>query len=213
MFPRRGHKFRTTFLVLFAAACTTVTAQAATHAPSDTAAVRGWYLGAEGGVPFAVSTFSSFAGGRTYAGWQAGVFAGYAFSRTVSLEAQAAWSRPGLGARECCTESGYWLGSDGRRYYAPVSGLRGWDYRSLKSRVTVQSYGLQLNADVLPWLGASPRSRWKLEISPRLAAVGTKARLYERSTGRQAESLPTRWRMGAGFRLLLRTPLQHPGLS
>ena len=82
MFPRRGHKFRTTFLVLFAAACTTVTAQAATHAPSDTAAVRGWYLGAEGGVPFAVGTFSSFAGGRTYAGWQAGVFAGYAFSRT-----------------------------------------------------------------------------------------------------------------------------------
>lgn len=201
MFPRRGHKFKTTFLVLFAAACTTVTARASTHAPSDTAAVRGWYLGAEGGVPFAVSTFSSFADGRTYAGWQAGVFAGYAFSRTVSLEAQAAWSRPGLGARECCTESGYWLGSDGRRYYAPVSGMRGWDYRSLKSRVTVQSYGLQLNADVLPWLGASPRSRWRLEISPRLAAVGTKARLYERSTGRQAKSLPTRWRMGAGFRL------------
>ena len=198
--PRPQTSFIIT-LLLFVTVCPSVSAQTATHVPPDTAAARGWYAGAEGGAPFAVSTFSSFADGRTYAGWQAGVFAGYAFSPVVSLEAQAGWSRPALGARECCTESGYWLGSDGRRYHAPVSGLPGWDYSSLKSRVTVQSYGLQLNLNVLPWLGAPPQNRWGLEVSPRLAAVGTKARLYDTSTGRQVKGLPTRWHLGAGFRL------------
>ena len=125
-FLRLGRKFKTTFLLISAAACTALTAQAARPAVPDTAATRGWYLGAEGGVPFAVSTFSSFAGGRTYAGWQAGVSAGYSFGRTVSLEAQASWGRPALAARRCCTESGYWLGADGRRYYAPASGMEGW---------------------------------------------------------------------------------------
>ena len=85
-FLRLGHKFKTTFLAMSAAACTAVPAQAATPLPPDSAATRGWYLGVEGGVPFAVGTFSSFAGGRTYAGWQAGVSAGYAFGPTVSLE-------------------------------------------------------------------------------------------------------------------------------
>ena len=200
-FLRLGHKFKTTFLLISAAVCTAVPAQAAHPAVPDSAAARGWYLGAEGGVPFAVSTFSSFAGGRTYGGWQAGVSAGYAFGRTVSLEAQASWGRPALAARRCCTESGYWLGSDGRRYYAPASGMEGWDYRSLESRATVQSYGLQLNLNVLPLLGAGRQGRWRLEISPRIAAVGTKARLYERATGRRVKSLPARWHMGAGFRL------------
>ena len=126
VFLRLGHKFKTTLLAMSAAACTAVPAQAATPLSADTAATRGWYLGAEGGVPFAVSTFASFAGGRTYAGWQAGVSAGYSFGRTVSLEAQASWGRPALAARRCCTESGYWLGADGRRYYAPASGMEGW---------------------------------------------------------------------------------------
>ena len=200
-FLRLGHKFKTTFLAMSAAACTAVPAQAATPLPPDSAATRGWYLGVEGGVPFAVSTFSSFAGGRTYAGWQAGVSAGYAFNGIVSLEVQASWSRPALAARRCCTESGYWLGADGRRYYAPASGMEGWDYRSLESRATVQSYGIQLNLNVLPLLGAGRQGRWRLEISPRVAAVGTKARLYERATGRRVKSLPARWHMGAGFRL------------
>ena len=197
-FLRLGHKFKTTLLAMSAAACTAVPAQAATPLSADSAATRGWYLGVEGGVPFAVGTFSSFAGGRTYAGWQAGVSAGYAFGPTVSLEAQASWGRPALAARRCCTESGYWLGADGRRYYAPASGMEGWDYRSLESRSTVQSYGIQLNLNVLPLLGAGRR---RLEISPRVAAVGTKARLYDRATGRRVKGLPARWHMGAGFRL------------
>ena len=77
-------------------------------------------------MPFAVSSFSSFADGNVRAGWQAGMFAGYAFSRAVSLEAQASWGRAGTGARPCCTETGYWLGADGRQYYAPADGMDGW---------------------------------------------------------------------------------------
>ena len=79
--------------------------------------------------------------------------------------------------------------------------MEGWDYRSLESRATVQSYGIQLNLNVLPLLGAGRQGRWRLEISPRVAAVGTKARLYERATGRRVKGLPARWHMGAGFRL------------
>ena len=129
------------------------------------------------------------------------MFAGYAFSRAVSLEAQASWGRAGTGARPCCTETGYWLGDDGRQYYAPADGMDGWEYGSLKSRVATQSYGLQLNLNVLPLLGAGRQGRWRLEISPRVAAAGTKARLYERATGRRVKSLPARWHMAAGFRL------------
>ena len=181
--------------------CAAGTARAARHEAADSTDRRGWYAGIEGGVPFAVSSFSSFADGNVRAGWQAGMFAGYAFSRAVSLEAQASWGRAGTGARPCCTETGYWLGADGRQYYAPADGMDGWEYGSLKSRVATQSYGLQLNLNVLPWLGARPETRWSLDISPRAAAMGTKARLYDIPSGRMAASRPTRWHFAAGFRL------------
>lgn len=54
-----------------------------------------------------------------------------------------------MSQRDCCISGNYWLGSDGVRYHAPVLGMEGWDYAGLKSSVTTQRYGLQLNADVL----------------------------------------------------------------
>ena len=86
-------------------------------------------------------------------------------------------------------------------YYAPVYGMEGWDYGSLESRVAFQGYGVQLNMNVLPWLGAPPRSRWSLGVSPRLQAVGTKAELYEAANGKTVCGQPTRWHFAAGFRL------------
>ena len=145
-------------------ACLAVASRAASPWPQDSLPLRGWYAGAEGGVPFAVSSFSSFAGGNVRAGWSAGVFAGFAFSRSVSLEAQASWGRAGLGSRPCCDATGYWLGADGSVYHAPAAGLQGWDYRSLKSRAALQGYGVQLNINVLPWLGAPPTGRWSLQL-------------------------------------------------
>lgn len=188
-------------LFLFAITCATVSVHGALPRSADSLAAGGWFVGVEGGVPFAVSTFSSFADGNVRTGFSAGVFGGYAFSRVVSLEAQAVWGRASLGARECCTSTGYWLGSDGSLYYAPVDGMDGWDYSSLKSRVAFQCYGVQFNLNVLPLLGVPPRSRWSFGVSPRLQAVGTKVELYEAADGGMVDGRPTRWHFAPGFRL------------
>ena len=199
--PLRLQSLPVKTLSLFAITCVSVSAHGALPHSVDSLGGGGWYAGVEGGVPFAVGTFSSFVDGNVRAGWSAGVFAGYAFSRVVSLEAQAAWGRAGLGPRPCCSATNYWLGSDGAVYYAPVDGMEGWDYSSLKSRVALQSYGVQLNVDVLPWLGAPQSGRWSLAVSPRIAAVGTKAKLYETATGRCVAGRPVRWHLAGGFRL------------
>lgn len=200
-FPLRLQSLSVKTLFLFAITCVSVSAHGALPHSVDSIGGGGWYAGVEGGVPFAVGTFSSFADGNVHAGWSAGVFAGYAFSRVVSLEAQAAWGRAALGPRACCSATNYWLGSDGAVYYAPVDGMEGWDYSSLKGRVALQSYGVQLNVDVLPWLGAPQPGRWSLAVSPRIAAVGTKAKLYETMTGRCVAGRPVRWHLAGGFRL------------
>ena len=157
--------------------------------------VKGWYIGLQGGVPFGVSQFSSFGADKTRVGWTAGLHGGYRFNRVLSLEAQAAWGEVNLAQRECCISGNYWLGSDGVRYYAPVLGMEGWDYAGLTSRVTMQRYGLQLNADVLGFFPSTRQSRWSFEVSPLLAAVGTKASLSTLDGGKEAN---TEWHLGVG---------------
>ena len=39
-----------------------------------------WYIGIQGGVPFGVSTFSSFGADKTRAGYDIGLYAGYRFN-------------------------------------------------------------------------------------------------------------------------------------
>ena len=92
----------------------------------------------------------------------------------------------------------YWLGSDGVRYHAPVLGMEGWDYAGLKSSVTTQRYGLQLNADVLGFFPSTRQSRWSVEVSPLLAAVGTKASLSTLDGGKEVCKENTEWHLGAG---------------
>ena len=120
----------------------------AQDAPENTKS-PGWYAGVQGGVPFGVSTFSSFGFDKTRAGFSGGLYGGYRFNPVLSLEAQAVFGKTGMSQRDCCISGNYWLGSDGVRYHAPVLGMEGWDYAGLKSSVTTQRYGLQLNADVL----------------------------------------------------------------
>lgn len=43
-----------------------------------------WYAGLQGGLPFTMSTASSFGGDKTRLGWSAGVFAGKQFSDVFS---------------------------------------------------------------------------------------------------------------------------------
>lgn len=87
-----------------------------------------WYGGIEGGVPFGMSSFSSFGADKTRAGYALGLFGGYRFTSVLSAECSAKWGKTNLAARDCCAEGGYWLGTDRMTYHAPVAGLDGADY-------------------------------------------------------------------------------------
>ncbi len=159
---------------------------------------REWFAGVRGGMPFGASTFSSFGADKTHVGYSAGLYGGYRFNRILSLEATAGWGEVNLSAKQCCIDHDFWLGSDGGRYNVPVLGMDSWDYGNLKSDVFMQHYGLQLNLNVLGFFNATRHSRWTLEVSPLLAAVGTKATVSAISDGAEAVKGKTQWHLGAG---------------
>ncbi len=161
----------------------------------------GWYVGAEGGVPFGFSTFSSFGADKTRAGYDIGLYGGYRFNPVLSLELATKWGRTALSARNCCVEDGYWLGSDGNRYHAPVAGMTGYDYSDLKSSVAMQRYGARLNVNLLGFFSRTKLGRWTLELSPELAAVGTKATVRAIADNADALKGSTKWHLGAGGNL------------
>ena len=155
-----------------------------------------WYIGLQGGVPFGTSTFSSFGADKTRAGFNAGLYGGYRFNPVLSLEAQAAWGRVSQSTQDCCAP--YWLGSDLHRYESSVAGLEGWSYADLKSRVATQRYGLQLNMNLLGFFARTKDSRWSLDISPALSAIGTESSIRTIADGSEAVKGNTRWHLGAG---------------
>lgn len=160
-----------------------------------------WYIGVQGGMPFGISTFSSFGADKTRAGGMAGVYGGYSFSPLLSAEISMKWGKTALSAQDCCIEKGYWLGADGVRYNAATSGKDGWSYADLKSGVFLQSYGVQLNVNLLGLFERTRLSRWTLELSPALSAVGTKASVATISTGAEVMKGSTDWHLGAGGNL------------
>ncbi|MGM9842382.1 MAG: OmpA family protein [Candidatus Limisoma sp.] len=159
---------------------------------------RGWYVGVEGGVPFGVNTLSSFGSDKTRAGYAAGLFGGYRFSSVISAELSAKLGKTNLSGRECCVASDYWLGVDGLTYHAPVAGMLGADYSDLKSVVSLQQYGARLNVNLLGFFNRTKQSRWRLELSPMLSAVSTKAELQTISDGKSIYNDKSRWHLGAG---------------
>ncbi len=164
--------------------------------------LSGWYVGMQGGLPFGVSDFSSFGADRTRTGFMGGVYGGYRFDGSLrnilSLEAFAKWGQFSMGERGCCADLHYWLGSDGVRYNAPVLDMSGWDYSELKSSVFMQQYGVQLNVNVLGFFAGTRDSRWTAEVSPVLAAVGTKAGLRALADNAEVVSGGGRWHFGVG---------------
>ncbi len=162
---------------------------------------KGWFVGVQGGMPFGVSTFSSFGADKTRMGYSAGLYGGYRFNPVLSLEATAKWGEVNLSAKQCCIDHSFWLGSDGVRYNAPVLDMNGWGYDNLKSEVFMQQYGLQLNVNILGFFNATKHSHWTLEVSPLLSAVGTKATVNGISDGAEAIKGSTQWHLGAGGNL------------
>lgn len=166
---------------------------------ADRNPAAGWYAGIRGGMPFGVSALTSFGAERTRAGWSAGLYGGYRFDPVLSLEMQAVWGGVSLSARSCCPD--YWLGSDGRLYEGAVAGMAGMAWYDLESRVFMQRYGVQLNANLLGLFDATRGCRWTLELAPHLYAVGTKADF--RTLGGHAGAVKgaARWHLGAGGNL------------
>ena len=159
---------------------------------------KGWYLGVDGGLPFGLSTFSSFGHDKTHLGWAAGIYGGYRFNPIFSAELSARYGEVNLSAQDCCVERNYWLGSDGILYKAGVLGMDSWEYANLKSHVRMGRYGARVNINLLGLFHQTADSRWDLAVSPHIYAVTTKADIQAIADDAKVMKGSTNWHLGYG---------------
>ena len=159
---------------------------------------KGWYLGVDGGLPFGLSTFSSFGHDKTHMGWAAGIYGGYRFNPIFSAELSARYGEVNLSAQDCCVERNYWLGSDGMLYKASVLGMDSWEYANLKSHVRMGWYGARVNVHLLGLFHKAANSRWDLAVSPHIYAVTTKADIRTIADDAKVMKGSTNWHLGYG---------------
>ena len=162
---------------------------------------KGWYLGVDGGLPFGLSTFSSFGHDKTHLGWAAGIYGGYRFNPIFSAELSARYGEVNLSAQDCCVERNYWLGSDGMLYKASVLGMDSWEYAQLKSHVRMGWYGARVHVNLLGLLRNTAHSRWTVAVSPHLYAVTTYADIQTLADHAEVMKGSTRWHLGYGASL------------
>ena len=162
---------------------------------------KGWYLGVDGGLPFGLSTFSSFGHDKTHMGWAAGIYGGYRFNPIFSAELSARYGEVNLSAQDCCVERNYWLGSDGMLYNASVLGMDSWEYAQLKSHVRMGWYGARGHVNLLGLLRNTAHSRWTVAVSPHLYAVTTCADIQTLADHAEVKKGSTRWHLGYGASL------------
>ena len=162
---------------------------------------KGWYLGVDGGLPFGLSTFSSFGHDKTHMGWAAGIYGGYRFNPIFSAELSARYGEVNLSAQDCCVERNYWLGSDGMLYKASVLGMDSWEYAQLKSHVRMGWYGARVHVNLLGLLRNTAHSRWTVAVSPHLYAVTTCADIQTLADNAEVVKGSTRWHLGYGASL------------
>lgn len=162
---------------------------------------KGWYLGMDGGLPFGLSTFSSFGHDKTHLGWAAGIYGGYRFNPIFSAELSARYGEVNLSAQDCCVERNYWLGSDGMLYKASVLGMDSWEYAQLKSYVRMGWYGARVHVNLLGLLRNTAHSRWTVAVSPHLYAVTTCADIQTLADHAEVMKGSTRWHLGYGASL------------
>ena len=162
---------------------------------------KGWYLGVDGGLPFGLSTFSSFGHDKTHLGWAAGIYGGYRFNPIFSAELSARYGEVNLSAQDCCVERNYWLGSDGMLYNAGVLGMDSWEYAQLKSHVRMGWYGARVHLNLLGLLRNTAHSRWTVAVSPHLYAVTTCADIQTLADHAEVMKGSTRWHLGYGASL------------
>lgn len=162
---------------------------------------KGWYLGVDGGLPFGLSTFSSFGHDKTHLGWAAGIYGGYRFNPIFSAELSARYGEVNLSAQDCCVERNYWLGSDGILYKAGVLGMDSWEYAQLKSHVRMGWYGARVHVNLLGLLRNTAHNRWTVAVSPHLYAVTTCADIQTLADHAEVMKGSARWHLGYGASL------------
>ncbi len=162
---------------------------------------EGWFVGVQGGMPFGISTFSSFGADKTRAGFSGGAFVGYRIDPVISLELNIKWGKTALSARDCCASHHYWLGADGIRYHAPVLDAEGHAYTDLRSDVALQHYGIRLNANILGFFASTRQSRWTLGLAPQVAVLASQATLKTLADGTEVSKGSTHWCPTLGFDL------------
>ena len=157
-----------------------------------------WYVGAKIGMPFGVSTFTSFGADKTRAGFNGGVYGGYIINKLVSAELSISLSKLGMSAHENVS---YWLGEDGNRYFTPVAGMNGHNYSELYSSVTMQNYGVKFNVNLLQLHPITANSRWTLHTSPMMSAIVTNATIKQFSNDAKVMSGTANVHFGIGGEL------------
>ena len=158
-----------------------------------------WYIGKDGGIPFGVSTFSSFGSRKHKLGWSAGMYGGYFFNTAFGVEAYMLTGR--LKQTSQSRYNQFWLGSNGDCYFHQPSDIQSWKYSNLKTSVKIQIYGVRGNIDVLGLFNATKGSRWNIGILPQIALVGTKATLRTIDTNTKVMKHSTDWHFGVGGNL------------
>lgn len=161
---------------------------------------RGWYIGAQGALSMGEGDFSSFGADKFRAGGNGGVFGGYRFNKVWALELNAHWGQLNMAEQDCCFERGYWLGTDYNRYHPALipADMQGWYYKDLMSRTFVQQYSLQANMNVLGFFNATKDSRWMLELSPMVSAVGTSSDILTKAGKSPVRENISQWHLGVG---------------
>lgn len=118
-----------------------------------------WYIGVSSGLSYGRTTFASFAMDETNPGFNANMLGGYKINKLLSVEVSLDYTHMKLGAYDCCQN--LWLGSDGNRYFAPLSGVDSYKYSNLTSTSNLVGLGTHLNIDLLSFWNRYPKwSKW-----------------------------------------------------
>ena len=138
-----------------------------------------WYLGIKGGIPFGVSTFSSFGKDKMRLGWDAGIYGGYNINLTFSVE--AFFMNGKISGMSVQDDFDYWLDKDGEFSFQEYPGV--YSYNNIYSTSTIQRYGLQWNIDIVQALYQDEDIHFKLVLSPAVSAISTKPTIKKTDNG------------------------------
>ncbi len=159
---------------------------------------QGWYVGLQGGMPFGVSTFSSFGYDKTRPGGAAGLYGGYRVNNILSAELSAKYGWMSLYEQSCCAGRGYRLGSDGEFYRSAVAGMDSWEYTDLKSGVRMGQLGARVNVNLLGLFRKTAGSRWEIAVSPHIYAAVSRADIKTVSGGEELKKGSSDFHLGYG---------------